>query len=91
MSEWQTVDTTDLRTLPELDVPVWLYDAKDDLGPFVGCRSDSGDGWLWCRCYDDFYWDKKWIADGSEEDDLNITHWTPLPEPPHRNEGGMKG
>jgi hypothetical protein len=72
--------------LPEGDVPVWLCLN----GPLteilvIGCRSDSRDGWLWCKCYLDYYWDyttKKWVTDTAEEGDDKPTHWMHLPTPP---------
>jgi hypothetical protein len=67
--------------LPEMDVPVWLAEAGDI---YVGGRSDSGDGWLWCNCYCSHYFtDKGWACGDMEmDDDYQPTHWMPLPEPP---------
>lgn len=68
--------------LPPEDVPVWIYD-PNLRQPIIGCRSDGCEGWLWCRCYDDFYYlNGEWKTDRAEADDLLPTHWLPLPEPP---------
>ena len=78
--------------LPDLETPVWLlcwYKGRDDKqrpNPFIGCRTDSGDGWIWADCMGsanlsvDEPW--KWICDDAEMDDYEPTHWQPLPEGP---------
>ena len=72
--------------LPPCELPVWLYDAEKKLGPYIGCRTDDADGWLWARCYDSHWWDEKeqrWQASDADEDDDKPTHWMPLPYPPN--------
>lgn len=72
--------------LPELDIPVWLACGENI---FIGCRSEDGDGWLWCDCCGSQYWDgKKWESFNAEPDDYSPTHWMPLPEAP--NYGGKR-
>ena len=75
MSEWISVD----ESLPELDVPVWLF--CDD-GIFIGCRGEDGDFWQWGRSYDDIWYDEGWHTLTSDADDYQPTHWQALPEPP---------
>jgi hypothetical protein len=77
--------------LPAPEVPVWLYDAVAHLGPYIGCRTEDGDGWLWARCNDSQWWDKRahcWKADNAEDEDDNPTHWMPLPVPPAQSSAG---
>ncbi len=68
--------------LPPIGVPVWLY--VPDLGqPMLGSREDGEDGWCWCRCYGEPWYDKGWhISDAEQDDDYHPSHWMPLPEPP---------
>ena len=68
--------------LPQMEEPVWLYFSGQ--APFIGCRTDDVDGWLWANCYDDYYFDKgKWKTETAEvDDDYQPTHWKRLPSPP---------
>lgn len=50
----------------------------------VGERGSSTDGWAWAACYG-FYFnlEGKWDANEIDaSDDLEPTHWQPLPAPP---------
>lgn len=77
MYEWINVKDQ----LPPLDEPVWIFEPPDRI--YVGCRSDSGDGWLWCDCYYTIWFDgDKWHAGDAEEEDINPVAWMPLPQPP---------
>ena len=68
--------------LPLLEEPVWLY--MPGYGPFIGCRTDDTDGWLWANSYDYFeFIDNQWKAGSAEvDDDYQPTHWRRLPMPP---------
>ena len=69
--------------LPELDVPVWMY-LPEPHQMVIGCRSDEGKGWRWCRCYDEFWFDKTWKTSTAKNEGFTVTHWKPLPMPPDR-------
>jgi|GEM_PF-2714674 len=72
------------RELPPLDVPVWLY-LPDVRQHVIGCRSDGGEGWLWGRCYSDFWYDPdmgEWKTETCDTDDYAPSHWMSLPVPP---------
>jgi len=73
-------------SLPPLEEPVWLYFSGH--APFIGCRTDDVDGWLWANCYDDCYFDAgKWKTGTAEvDDDYQPTHWQRLPLPPRGEE-----
>ena len=71
--------------LPPLEMPVWLY-LPNIRQPVIGFRSDGGEGWLWCRCYDGFWYDGEWKADISEDEDDKPSHWMPLPVPPEQTD-----
>ena len=66
--------------LPDLDVPVWLYEAGRI---YLGGRVED-DGWLWAQCYGQIWWTSNpgWKGDLESDDDYAPTHWMPLPEPP---------
>lgn len=88
---WTEIVKKDSSTLPPLDVPVWLF-LPDVQQLVIGCRSDDGDGWLWGRCYDDFYYDKDaqiWKTDTCDTDDYNPSAWMPLPYPPRKLNGNF--
>lgn len=74
--------------LPELDVPVWLW--EPGRGAWIGERGDVGDGWLWGNCYGSEYWNtanERWATSSNEaDDDYQPTHWQPLPAPPSPEE-----
>lgn len=77
--QWVSVD----ERLPDIDVPVWLY--EPGRGAWVGCRSDSGEGWLWGNTYGNHSLraDGSWSAWGHEvDDDYRPTFWQPLPALP---------
>lgn len=78
MSEWISVKDE----LPKLEEVVWLWNGRF---PYIGCRSLVGieEGWIWAVTYGSVFLDKgKITADCESDDDYNITHWMPLPEPP---------
>jgi hypothetical protein len=73
--------------LPEMDVPVWLYEPSR--GIWVGARGDTGDGWLWGNTYGSHYHATTtggkgyWRChDNDADDDYSPTFWMALPEPP---------
>lgn len=70
------------RDLPPMDVPVWLY-LPNIRQPVIGCRSAGGEGWLWCRSYDDYWFDGTWKTSTAEADGDEPSHWMPLPYPPN--------
>jgi hypothetical protein len=70
------------EAMPALDEIVWLW--EEGRGPWVGNRSDGGEGWLWTNCRGAFWWNgKKWDGDAEADDDYQPTHWMRLPEPPN--------
>jgi len=81
IGQWSPVSDDNI---PELDTPVWMI-VPTSWGPsmMIGARVNSELGWLWARCYQvPGYYDGKWDIDDAEEDDLEPTHWQPLPQPP---------
>ena len=78
-SAWIPVE----HELPPMDVPVWICLPRSRNPEIViGCRSDGGEGWLWCRCYDDFWFDGEWKTCTAEAEIREVSHWMPLPLPP---------
>ena len=81
--EWISVKD---RT-PEEGVPVWVIES-DYQGPIIMeynyVVGEDHDFWAWCRVYDvPGYYKGKWHSDSAEhDDDYEVTHWMPLPEPP---------
>jgi hypothetical protein len=66
--------------MPPLDVPVWLWDGERI---WVGGRSQECEGWLWCQCYNSFWWNgEKWDADFESDGDYKPLLWAPLIDPP---------
>ena len=66
------------------DLPDYIYD-KDysenvlgfcdgSMGVFARCYEEEG--WLWGSCYGDIE------GEPQTDDDYQVTHWMPLPEPP---------
>ncbi|MGS0941595.1 DUF551 domain-containing protein [Pseudomonas luteola] len=79
MSEWISVKDK----LPEIGVPVWLY--EPGCTPWIGWRGEDGEFWLWGNCYGSGYEYQagEWISvDLIIDDDYQPTHWQPLPDPP---------
>ena len=78
MTNWTPVS----ERLPELGVPVWLFENGII---WIGCRADDADGWLWANCYGSqaYCQEKLWYCEEAEtDDDYKPTHWKSLPEPP---------
>ena len=87
-------------TLPPLDLPVWVVLVEEYGGHtrrrniVVACRSNDVEGWLWCRCWDNPYFDDNsisgahWEAANAEIDDMNPTYWMELPELPDEERTG---
>ncbi|MDE2021258.1 MAG: DUF551 domain-containing protein [Patescibacteria group bacterium] len=65
--------------LPEMGVRVFgVVDGQ--IGVFA--RGDAGDDtWLWGNCYGCI------DGDALMDDEYDVTHWMPLPEPPDEKEG----
>lgn len=83
-SLWRPIDKNDHATLPPFDQPVWLSDGKQ---VWIGGRSDDADGWLWTQAVGlPYIHNGEWKCD-MEFEDLNPTHWQPLPPPPEGGEG----
>ena len=80
MSEWISVE----ERLPKDREPVWLRLSDDRI--FVGLLYMDFDGYSWCNSYGDFYYsaeNEQWETFTTEADDeYDVTHWMPLPEPP---------
>lgn len=81
---WQSVGVD----LPEMGVPVWLY--QPGRGVWIGGRGEvnAEDGWLWGNSHRDCYSTAGeggllWHSDTLEiDDDYQPTHWMLLPQPP---------
>lgn len=76
--------------LPDLGVPVWLYEPGRSM--WVGAREDTGDGWLWGNTYGSHYYAEssrgvgRWAYhDNEQDDDYAPTFWMPLPLAPTPN------
>lgn len=65
---------------PPLDTLVWLYE-PGGLRAFVGARNSRADGsWKWVQCLEYImHEDGEWMCLDGHTDDLNPTHWAPLP------------
>ncbi|SEQ89760.1 Protein of unknown function [Azotobacter beijerinckii] len=76
-SQWVPVS----ERLPELDTPVLLIKFGDR--GFIGERNSSTDGWSWAECDGiRFRQGEGWVTHRSFFDDLEPTHWMPLPAAP---------
>lgn len=76
-SEWVSVD----ERLPEKNIRVWAF--------YTGTCVHSGTTWNRDGCWFAAWWDGSWnstlVAEALSKldaDDVRITHWMPLPEPP---------
>ena len=68
--------------LPPMDLPVWLWLETPWPRWFMGCRADGGEGWTWCNCYWDVWYDGGWKTSTAEaDDDYQPTYFQYLPEP----------
>ncbi len=68
--------------LPPMGLPVWLWLETPWPRWIKGCRGDAGDGWTWCNCYGNVWYDGGWKTDTAEDDDdYAPTHFQYLPEP----------
>lgn len=66
---------------PDESVAVWAIE-KNHKSPLI-MTYEYEDGWFWAISYDTPYYDgKTWTADSEFDDEYNVTHWMPLPEPP---------
>ena len=76
--EW--IDVND--RLPEEDELVWLY-SLNTKSIYLGCRVYvNNQGWFWA-CLDSWVYCYKGKIDGEcSIDDLDVTHWMPLPKLP---------
>lgn len=72
--------------LPETLETVWISNGKG--WTTLGCRSDYHYGdedklvWCWAKTNGIIYEEDGKIISECEEDDLDVTHWMPLPQPP---------
>ena len=62
--------------LPEELETVWITN-----GSYVslGCLVHNGEGWCWAEAMEQPYIEDGKIVVGCEEDDLDVTHWHPVP------------
>ncbi len=73
--------------LPDIDEPVWMQFNGGNGKPviFIGCISDTGEGWLWCRIYEVPGFNQKamrWESFNAEDDDdYKPAAWKRLPKP----------
>lgn len=70
--------------LPEPDKSVWLYNIDRDW-VWLGCRAYPGgfqEPWCWAESNGVLYIKDGEIIIEAELEDLDVTHWMPLPEPP---------
>jgi len=72
--------------MPDFGQTVWGYNDQYParvciVERFIG---DPGEGWCWAQCNTGmFYVDAGKInSDEADADDIDITHWQPLPSPP---------
>lgn len=79
MSKWISVDDS----LPPIDQICWLRFPNGVI--FMGGRGDfDSEDWLWGRLYDSPSYNPfsgEWHGDIEMDDDYEVTHWMPLPEP----------
>lgn len=84
MEQWISVNDR----LPETLETVWISNGKG--WTTLGCRSDYHYGdedklvWCWAKTNGIIYEEDGKIISECEEDDLDVTHWMPLPQPPKK-------
>lgn len=85
LCSWVSVD--DIDRLPQMGMPVWLYEPGRRI--WVGARDETSDGWLWGNTYGSHYYAETgggngtWRCNDNEvDDDYSPTHWMSLPAPP---------
>ena len=67
---------------PNEDELVWLY-SENTKCIFLGSRVYlNNEGWFWSSIDSGTYVYKGLISGDCSIDDLDVTHWMPLPEPP---------
>jgi hypothetical protein len=77
VSNWVACD----ERLPENLQTVWLAN-KEKQWVCLGCLVDTNEGWHWAESNGVIYVDEGKIVSECESDDLNVTHWCALPDPP---------
>lgn len=79
VNNWVACD----ERLPEHLQTVWLAN-KEKQWVCLGCLVDTNEGWHWAESNGVIYVDEGKIVSECESDDLDVTHWCALPEPPCR-------
>jgi hypothetical protein len=77
VSNWVACD----ELLPEHLQTVWLAN-KEKQWVCLGCLVDTNEGWHWAESNGVIYVDEGKIVSECESDDLDVTHWCALPDPP---------
>lgn len=77
VNNWVACD----ERLPEHLQTVWLAN-KEKQWVCLGCLVDTNEGWHWAESNGVIYVDEGKIVSECESDDLDVTHWCALPEPP---------
>ena len=77
VNNWVSCD----ERLPEHLQTVWLAN-KEKQWVCLGCLVDTNDGWNWAESNGVIYIDERKIVSECKSDDLDVTHWCALPEPP---------
>ena len=67
--------------LPDNLQTVWLIN-KEKQWVALGCLVEFDEGWHWAETNGTMYIENNKIVSECESDDLDVTHWCALPEPP---------